>query len=130
MSERKSFDALCQRLRAKWGDRFNPASLEPQFRPYYEMGARVKVRLSYGLEVTGIIDASTGWGAVFLLMRTSRSIGSHWTLGAGDKVVAVKTGRRYRSVEPAGEDHSDPAHDPDHPENVRRRRDPDYVPER
>ena len=86
---------------AKYGDKFDASDLAPQFVDAFNTGGRVRVRFSYGEELTGTIGVTTGWRPAFLLMRTSRSIGSPWTLGAGDQIVAYKAdgGRAYRLVE-------------------------------
>lgn len=86
------------RGRARHGERFTPPPAADRFARYMNSGQRIKVRMSYGEEVTGTVSASTGWGPVFLLMRTSRSMGSTHTLGDRDEVVAVKRGSRYEAV--------------------------------
>jgi hypothetical protein len=81
-----------------YGDKFSASELSEQFVRFYNSGDRVRVRFSYGEEVTGTVGVTTGWKPVFLLMRTSRSFGSSYTLGANDKVVAVKYGNKYHTT--------------------------------
>lgn len=95
---RESFEHFKTRKAREHGTRFDPSALAPQFVRYFETGERVRVRFSYGEELTGTIGVTTGWRPAFLLMRTSRSIGSPWILGSGDAVVAVKRGREYGGV--------------------------------
>lgn len=93
------YEQLVQRGRERHGERFEESDLAPEFRPYFRTGQRVRVRYSYGEEVTGTIGASTGWRPCFLLMRTARSVGSSYVLGTRDHVVAVQKAGRYIPVE-------------------------------
>jgi len=83
---------------ARHGDKFDPSALADQFKPYFGTGKRIRVRFSYGEELTGTVGATTGWRPAFLLMRRSNSQGSPWLLGPDDKIVAVKRGRHYVDV--------------------------------
>lgn len=78
---------------------FGPSFVEPvgaeHFGPFLHTGQRVRVRFAYGEELTGTIGVTTGFQPAFLLMRTSRSLGSPYTLGEGDRIVAVQHGRHY-----------------------------------
>lgn len=77
-------------LRQRHGERFSAAGLDNQFAPYFgERGIRLKVEV-WGSVVTGTVAASCGWQPVFLLMRTSRSVGSMWQLGADARIVGIK----------------------------------------
>ena len=84
------YDDLVARKQREHGDKFDTSDLAPQFVPYFNGGERVRVRFSHGEELTGTIGVTTGWKPAFLLMRTSRSTGSPYTLGKDDEVVAVK----------------------------------------
>ncbi len=88
---------LLQRGRARYGDQFSSAALDPRFTPYYRTGTRIKVE-TCGIVMTGTVSATTGWVPSFLLMRTRRSIGSPWLLGTKDRILAVQHGRRYVAV--------------------------------
>jgi hypothetical protein len=71
------------------------SALAPQFAGYYESEERIKVRFAYGEEKFGTVGKTTGWRPVYLLMPRIDSIGSTDTLGADDKVIAVKRDGRY-----------------------------------
>jgi len=92
------YQAFIERQREKYGDKFSEAGLRPQFIPFYNSGQRVRVRLDESLELTGTIGATGGWRPCFLLMRTSRSLGSPWILERDETVTAVKRGRKYRAA--------------------------------
>lgn len=87
------FEAYCNRKRNQYGDRFRPPA-DTRFIRYFNSGERIRVR-TCGMELTGTVSITTGWSPAFLLMRTRRSMGSPWTLGERDEVLAVKRGRRY-----------------------------------
>jgi hypothetical protein len=87
------------RGKARYGDRFSPPPAASRFARYMDSQQRIRVRFSYDEELTGTVSATTGWQPVFLLMRTSRSMGSSNTLGDGDQVVAVQQGRKYIEVQ-------------------------------
>ena len=92
----RDYEEAISRRKAQHGDKFSESGLAQQFRRYYNSQERVKVHFEYGEELTGTIGMTTGWVPCFLLMRTSRSMGSPWTLGDKDRVIAVKSGRTYR----------------------------------
>lgn len=82
----------------QFGDKFDASGLHEHFHKYFNSGERVKVRFKYGEtfeEVTGTIGVTTGWKPAFLLMRRSNSMGSSDLLGANDRVIAVRVGRKY-----------------------------------
>lgn len=93
----RSYHDYLQGKRIAWGERFDESELDQRFRPYYESQERIKVQ-TLGMELTGTVGVTTGWKPSFILMRTSRSRGSPWLLGRGDKIIAVKGGRQYRPV--------------------------------
>ena len=82
------------------------SELASQFARYYESGDRVRVRFGWakddadGGELTGTVSKTTGWRPSYMLMRTARSMGSSDLLGADDKVIAIKRGRKYMAVHP------------------------------
>lgn len=90
----ESFPAYCARKRAILGERFDPSDLDPRFVPYFESGERIKVE-TCGLIRYGTVSVTTGWRPTFLLMRSSRAMGSPWTLGPRDKILAIQRGRTY-----------------------------------
>lgn len=92
------FSEYVDRGKRQHGDKFTASELDPRFVQFYNSGARVKIDIGGTGEhiLTGTIGATTGWRPCFLLMRTSRSVGSMWTLGPKDKIVAVQDWRgRY-----------------------------------
>ena len=86
-----------ERAKARHGTQFSEDGLDPRFIPYYNNGARIRVE-TCGMVLTGTIGVTTGHTPCFLLMRTARSIGSSWTLGPYDTILAVKQGRTYQPV--------------------------------
>ncbi len=84
-----SFKDLLARKRAQHGDKFDSTGLAPQFVKYYESGQRIEVDFGHGEIKRGRIGVTTGWKPCFLLMLTTRSIGSSWTLSDDDKVLKV-----------------------------------------
>lgn len=98
MSRQRSFAEYEDRRRAEHGTKYDGSRLNPALVRYFESGERVRVDMGRGVTLTGTIGATTGWRPCFLLMRTSRAIGSPWTLEHGETVTAVKVGRRYQEV--------------------------------
>lgn len=92
------FDGYNDGKRAQWGEKYDPSDLAPQFVKYYNSGERVRVRFAHGTVATGTVGVTTGWKPCFLLMRRRTDRGSSWTLGANDRVIAVKRGRTYVTV--------------------------------
>lgn len=93
----RSYVEYITRSKAKHGPRFSETELDRRFRSFYETGQRIKVE-TCGMVLTGTVGVTTGWRPCFLLMRTSRSLGSPWTLGPQDKILAVQRGRVYRTM--------------------------------
>lgn len=89
-----SMTELVNRRYAQYGDKFDTSDLDKRFIQYYQSGQRIKVE-TCGMIMTGTVGVTTGWKPAFLLMRTSRSIGSSWLLGKECKLLAVKQGRQY-----------------------------------
>lgn len=89
------YESFLHRSNVRWGSDFNPVDLDQRFVPFLRSQARIKVD-TCGMTVTGTVGVTTGWKPVFILLRNSRSIGSSWTLGPKDKIIAVKNpGCRY-----------------------------------
>lgn len=87
--KRRSYNELIERKRRKHGSKFDASDLADEFVRYFESGARIKVAFSDGSKLTGTVGITTGWRPSFLLMRTSRSIGSPYLLGHNDRVLEV-----------------------------------------
>lgn len=84
-----------ERKRREYGSSFDPSDLDPRFIQFYESGKRIKV-LTYGVPKTGTVGITTGWKPMFLLIQTSRSLGSHWLLGKEATILGVKHGHSYK----------------------------------
>ena len=69
------------------GNAFSPSALSTQFIPFFERGARIKVRFSCGTVKTGTVGVTTGWVPCFLLMLRRDSKGSCWTLSDRDMIL-------------------------------------------
>lgn len=91
------YQEFVARKRREYGDKFSDRSLTQKFVPYYESGRRIKVE-TLGHTLTGTVGVTTGWVPCFLLLRTSRSRDSIYTLSDLDKIVAVQIGRRYQAI--------------------------------
>ena len=94
------FGEYCARQTRRFGAAFTCAGLPPSIVPYFNSGERVRVEFAHGETLTGTVSVTTGWAPQFLLMRTSRSIGSTHLISDRDRIVAVKRGRRYVAVAP------------------------------
>jgi hypothetical protein len=94
----RSYSDYLARKQREHGAKFDSSDLAAQFVPYYESGARIKVRTHYGEEITGTVGVTTGWRPCFLLMRRSNSFGSSDLMRADDRVIAVQRGRTYRPL--------------------------------
>lgn len=93
----RSYQQWLDKKHAQYGTRFDSSALDPRFIRYYESGQRVRVT-TCGMTITGTVGVTTGWKPCFLLMRTSRSLGSMWTLGPRDTIEAVQVGKAYLAV--------------------------------
>lgn len=92
------YEELLERGKQRYGDKFDPSDLDPDFVNWYNCQDRIKLayRPDPTWTVTGTIGVTTGWKPVFLIMRTKRSIGSSDTVMPGRwQVVAYKSGNRY-----------------------------------
>jgi len=85
------FEDYINRKKREYKSKFNRSSLARQFIPAYNSGRRIRVRFKSGEVLSGTVGVTTGWKPVFLLMLTSRSLGSSWTLNKEDKIVPNST---------------------------------------
>ena len=92
-----NYDELIERAKQRYGEKFDASELAPQFIPYFNSEERIKVK-DYDEELTGTIGVTTGWKPAFLLMRTSRSLGSSYILKENNQIIAVKRGNKYAKV--------------------------------
>lgn len=93
----RSFADFLAWKRAEYGARFDDSGLDRRFVTLYESGRRCKVA-TLGTTVTGTIGITAGWRPCFLLMRTSRSIGSSYLLDSSAVLVGLKSRRGYVAV--------------------------------
>ena len=90
----RSFNEYLERKRAEFGDKFDPSELDERFIPAWRSGERIKVKMGDGYYF-GTVGVTTGWRPVFLLMHSTRCMGSSFTLRNTSELVAVKRGRHY-----------------------------------
>lgn len=95
----RSFAEYKTRKTHEYGSMFDASNLPEKFVRYYENGMRIKIRFPWGEEKTGTIGITTGWRPAFLLVRSSRSLGSSVLLGEDVQIVVVKYGRKYAPEE-------------------------------
>ena len=93
----RSYAEFVRRKKNQFGLRFDESDLDTRFVRYFESGDRIKVS-EYGRCHFGTVGVSCGIRPVFLLMATSRSVGSSFTLGKDTIIVAVKRGGNYCPV--------------------------------
>jgi hypothetical protein len=85
---KRDFSDFLKRKKQEYGSKFDPSDLVKDFIPYYENGKRIKVDMYIeGKVVSGTVGVTMGWKPAFLLMRTSRSVGSTYILTKKDKIV-------------------------------------------
>ena len=85
------YESAIQRHKATWGRKFSTAGLAKKFVPAYNHGQRIRVKFSTGEVLSGTVGMTTGWKPAFLLVLTSRSLGSSWTLKQKDRIVSNTT---------------------------------------
>lgn len=81
------YEALVQRFKAEYGDRFNEKGLDPKWIPYYESQERIEVRFHSGPVKRGRVACTCGWSPSFMLMLKRNSFGSSWLLNEGDEYL-------------------------------------------
>ena len=92
-----NFTDLVNRRTAQYGDKFDVSDLDKRFIAYYQNGQRIKVE-TCGMIMTGTVGVTTGWKPAFLLMRTSRSMGSSWILGTESKLLSVQASHKGKYI--------------------------------
>jgi len=75
------------RKKSEFGSKFDSSELNKRFIKHFNSGKRIGVKFNYGETKRGTIGVTTGWKPVFILMLTSRSMGSSHTIGKKDKVI-------------------------------------------
>lgn len=84
--EKRDYKEFIERKKKEYLSKFDDSDLDPRFIPFYENGERIKIE-SDGRQITGTVGVTTGWKPVFLLMRTSRSLGSSEILNKDTKII-------------------------------------------
>lgn len=70
-------------------DNFDASDLNPLFIPYFNNQKRIEVKFSWGEIKRGRVAVTSGWKPGFLLMLTSRSIGSSYILDKDVEFIKV-----------------------------------------
>jgi hypothetical protein len=83
-----SYAELLVWFKKKWGDKFTPAGLAPEFVKYYNTQQRIEVDFGYTTK-RGRVGVTSGWCPQFMLLLTKRSLGSSWLLSSNDKILGV-----------------------------------------
>ena len=86
-----NYEKLISNKTKEYREKFDCSDLNVDFIKYFNSQERITVSFcdSEGKECEvkrGRIGVTTGWKPVFLLMLTTRSIGSVWAIGKNDKV--------------------------------------------
>ena len=92
-----NFTDLVNRRTAQYGDKFDVSDLDKRFIAFYQNGQRIKVE-TCGMVMTGTVGVTTGWKPAFLLMLTSRSMGSSWILGTESKLLSVQASYKGKYI--------------------------------
>jgi hypothetical protein len=71
------------------GHKLDTTDLAPQFEPYYVSGQRIIVQKPYDEVLRGYVGKTTGWRPSYLLMATTRSIGSSELLNHNDQIIGT-----------------------------------------
>ena len=81
------FTDYIERKKQKYSDEFDASNLVEKFIPYFNSQERIKIR-RHGEVTSGRVGVTTGWKPAFLLMFTSRSLGSSYILDENDEIVS------------------------------------------
>jgi len=84
----KNYQELIKRKKIQYGSRFDDSDLNKDFILYFENQKRIEVDFGYDIK-RGRIGITTGWKPCFLLMLTTRSLGSSHTINKEDKIVKI-----------------------------------------
>lgn len=87
--------AYLKRQSKKYGDKFDPSNLAPQFAPYLHSGNKITVVIG-DEKMSGYVGVTTGYRPVFLLVKSLKSTGSSDILSFNDRVLEVFPKRRGR----------------------------------
>ena len=86
------FDSYLKRKNEEYGNKFDSSDLNKIFIPFFNNHKRVTVQFCNDKGKVyetkrGTIGVTTGWKPIFLLMLTSRSIGSSWVINKNCKII-------------------------------------------
>lgn len=96
--ENTKFGEYLAKKKREYGDKFDSSALAKKFIPYYNSGERIAVDFGNGVVKRGRVGATTGWKPVFLLVLTTRSMGSSYTLSDKDEIVPITKQKRIQEV--------------------------------
>lgn len=85
-------EMIARRTSYNIGDRpFDASNLDQRFVQFYNNGERIKVQYTHCDETfTGTVGVTTGWKPVFILIHSSRSMGSSIILNENFKIIGTK----------------------------------------
>jgi hypothetical protein len=83
------YQDFISRKQREYGDKFDSSKLNPDFIDAFNTGDRITVDFGYETK-RGTIGVTTGWVPAFLLMLTSRSIGSSHIIRMDSKIIGGK----------------------------------------
>lgn len=87
-----NYESWIRSKKVQYGKKFSDKGLNKDFIPYFENQKRIEVGFytkegkQYEIK-RGRIGVTTGWHPCFLLMLTTRSLGSSYCIGLNDKII-------------------------------------------
>ncbi len=84
----RNYQDYVERKTREFGDKFDTSDLNKNFISYFESEIRIEVDFGYETK-RGRIGITTGWKPSFLLMLTTRSMGSSYLINKDCKVLKV-----------------------------------------
>ena len=88
----RNYQEAIERGKREHGEKFTEIDLNKDFIPYYENQARIEVEFTWGKTkeiLRGRVGITTGWKPCFLLMKTTRSLGSTDLLTKNAKFLRI-----------------------------------------
>jgi hypothetical protein len=82
----RSFIDCIENKKRQYGDKFDDSELNPLFIPYFINQKRIEVFIQGEIK-RGRIGITSGWKSCFLLMLTSRSLGSSYVINNKTKII-------------------------------------------
>lgn len=84
----KNYQDYLERKTKEHGSKFDNSNLNKNFIKYYENNYRIEVDFGYEVK-RGRLGITTGWKPSFLLMLTTRSVGSSHLINKDCKVLKI-----------------------------------------